>query len=47
MELRAHGKLVNTVRSTGVGVYINPPLCDEDDAPMGYYDGYNKDMVIC
>ena len=47
MELRAHGKLVNTVRSTGVEVYINPPLCDDDDAPMGFYNGSKKVMVIC
>ena len=47
MELRAHGKVVSTVRSTGVKVYLNPPLCDDDKAPMGYYDGRNKEMVIC
>ena len=47
MELRAHGKLVDTVRSTGVSVYFNPPLCDNEGAPMGYYDGQNKVMVVC
>ena len=47
MELRAHGKLVETVRSTGVSVYFNPPLCDNEGAPMGYYNGRDKVMVVC
>jgi hypothetical protein len=46
-ELNAHDRLLKAVGSTGVSVYINPPLCDSEGAPMGFYNGRDKVMVIC
>ena len=43
----AHNKLISAVRSTGIQFIINGPMCDEPDAPMGYYWAYKNEFVVC
>ena len=41
-----HQQLSAAVRSVGVKVLINPPLCQQKDA-MGWYDSRNSMLVVC
>ena len=43
----AHNKLISAVRSTGIQFIINGTMCDEPDAPMGYYWAHKNEFVVC
>ena len=42
-----HINLAEAVKANGVALYINPPACFAEGAPMGWYSGRNRTLVVC
>ena len=42
-----HINLAEAVKANGVALYINPPACFAENAPMGWYSGKGRVLVVC
>ena len=46
-DFEAHQRLYSAVESLGVDIFVNPPeVCDDDDAPMGFYSGSHSILSL-
>lgn len=42
-----HIDLAHAIMNTGVEFQVNPPACFGEDAPMGWYAGQARTLVVC
>lgn len=45
--MQDHQQLAAAIQANGVSFYINHPSCFTENAPMGWYSGRSRELVVC